>query len=990
MSNENLTSRSPRVGGNNGFIHPSIRAIFRTASTLASTVRSASSSVVSTISSASDDSPREQVQWASFDTVDFQKGHSQKVLLLTYSNGFQVWNVEDASDVWELVSKRDGPVAHLRVQPQPILNGCNTALDAARPLLLIVTSDTINCRSNGIPNQVAKGYNGCLGSPSSLGENHFAPNTVKFYSLLSHTYVHTLRFRSAIHSVRCSVRIVAVATVAQVYCFDAATLESTFSVITYPSPPLGPNGLSLGYGPLAVGSRWLAYAPNQPLLTNTGRVSPQHLSPSPGVSPSTSPANGSLVAYYAKESGKQFAAGIVTLGDLGYKALSKYYSDGLGSPEPGSPLQRNSSNLHLEHAGTVHIRDFINRVLVAQFRAHDSPLSALCFDHTGTLLVTASIHGHSINVFRIMPGLSTHGSSYDITTSHVHLYKLSRGVTNAIIQDIAFSEDGHWIVVSSARGTSHLYCISPYGGMGGPVILNTDMALGVSPMRMLPWWCSLGPVKSTQQALSSPPPPVSSSVVGRIKNGNIWRSTVNGACSVANGRAPISTGAVAVVFHDGRHKSDLEGSQSSLKEQLWALSPSGHLIRYAIHLPATGGLHDGTTSAGAMKEMAEARVVVEPLEKWDVSRKANYLEREEGIENLLAHDAVHDNPRRSLSASITLCTENGREESTCDEMHSLFLSKAEVQMQHFRPPLWAKPQISFHNFTGMAAFNDGGEIEIEKIPSRVVEVKRKDLVPVYDRLKAYQFGENVRDKNHLWHGTSNSSSSHSGMYGLIEQGAGGIPIQHSSSGSSCDSEGSTCGSNLQSRLHHAYQELVPNHQSCTGTKQRPEQKHTHDTTFAVGCVEERMNVLSVSSGFVRSGFPYSDAHNVSSNLGRAGNAGKELHSGKINNTNDVLTISNSYLISQGGCKHVSSLVPMSNFTRVEEETLYHTSLPSNVDHDSPQGSHHVGEKFSMQDIEVTAEDAESTDDGNSKNEDYGGEQGDDGWEGAIFPFAEDC
>ncbi|MCO5574460.1 hypothetical protein L7F22_028245 [Adiantum nelumboides] len=439
MSNGGLPSRSPRAGRSNSFLPTSIRAIFRGATSLASTVRSAGTSVASSISSATDDHQREQVQWAGFDTLELGSGRSQRVLLLTYVNGFQVWNVEDANDVWELVSKRDGSVALLRVQPQPILDACDTALDAARPLLLVVTSDVTVCRSNGIPSRPANGYSGIGGSPPSFGENHFVPTLVKFYSFRNHTYVHTLKFRSAIHSVRCSIRIVAVATAAQIYCFDAATLKSTFSVITYPSPPPGPNGLSLGYGPMAVGSRWLAYAPNQPLSSNTGRVSPQHLSPSPGVSPSTSPANGSLVAHYAKESGKQFAAGIVTLGDLGYKAFSKYCTDGLGSPEPGSPLQRNNCNLHAEHAGTVHVRDFVSRVLVAQFRAHDSPLSALCFDHTGTLLVTASIHGHNINVFRIMPGLNT--SFYDATASHAHLYKLSRGVTNAIteqINDVSF------------------------------------------------------------------------------------------------------------------------------------------------------------------------------------------------------------------------------------------------------------------------------------------------------------------------------------------------------------------------------------------------------------------------------------------------------------------------------------------------------------------------------------------------------------------------
>ena len=81
------------------------------------------------------------------------------------------------------------------------------------------------------------------------------------------------------------------------------------------------------------------------------------------------------------------------------------------------------------------VRDFDTKVVIAQFRAHTSPLSALCFDPTGTLLVTASIHGHNINVFRIMPVTNMNGANtglYDASASHVHLYKLSRGMTNAV------------------------------------------------------------------------------------------------------------------------------------------------------------------------------------------------------------------------------------------------------------------------------------------------------------------------------------------------------------------------------------------------------------------------------------------------------------------------------------------------------------------------------------------------------------------------------
>lgn len=80
----------------------------------------------------------------------------------------------------------------------------------------------------------------------------------------------------------------------------------------------------------------------------------------------------------------------------------------------------------------VVIKDFVSGAVVSQFRAHTSPISALCFDPSGTLLVTASIYGNNINIFRIMQSCSQNGSGYDWSTSHVHLYKLHRGMTSAV------------------------------------------------------------------------------------------------------------------------------------------------------------------------------------------------------------------------------------------------------------------------------------------------------------------------------------------------------------------------------------------------------------------------------------------------------------------------------------------------------------------------------------------------------------------------------
>lgn len=83
----------------------------------------------------------------------------------------------------------------------------------------------------------------------------------------------------------------------------------------------------------------------------------------------------------------------------------------------------------------VVIKDFVSRAVVSQFKAHASPISALCFDPSGTMLVTASVHGNNINIFRILPSSSQCDSgsqNFNWNSAHVHLYKLHRGMTSAV------------------------------------------------------------------------------------------------------------------------------------------------------------------------------------------------------------------------------------------------------------------------------------------------------------------------------------------------------------------------------------------------------------------------------------------------------------------------------------------------------------------------------------------------------------------------------
>ncbi|KAJ6876903.1 hypothetical protein NC651_029807 [Populus alba x Populus x berolinensis] len=254
-------SSSNNNNKNNRFIPNSLKFISSCIKTASSGVRSASASVAASIAGDHQDR-KDQVLWASFDKLELGPGSFKNVLLLGYSNGFQVIDVEDASNVTELVSRHDDSVTFLQMQPLPA--------EERGIEHHILCSWYVACDESKSSGPVLSGRDGF--NESHTGNVAISPTIVRFYSLRSHNYVHVLRFRSTVYMVRCSPRVVAVGLATQIYCFDALTFENKFSVLTYPVPQLGGQGMggvNIGYGPMAVGSRWLAYASDNPLVLNT-------------------------------------------------------------------------------------------------------------------------------------------------------------------------------------------------------------------------------------------------------------------------------------------------------------------------------------------------------------------------------------------------------------------------------------------------------------------------------------------------------------------------------------------------------------------------------------------------------------------------------------------------------------------------------------------------------------------------------------------------
>lgn len=94
--------------------------------------------------------------------------------------------------------------------------------------------------------------------------------------------------------------------------------------------------------------------------------------------------------------------------------------------------------------------------------AHTDAIVHLAFDPSGMLLLTADKRGHDFHLFRIHP----HPAGSTLASVH-HLYILHRGDTSARVQDMCFSPDSRWVTVSTLRGTTHVFPVTPYGGNVG-------------------------------------------------------------------------------------------------------------------------------------------------------------------------------------------------------------------------------------------------------------------------------------------------------------------------------------------------------------------------------------------------------------------------------------------------------------------------------------------------------------------------------------------
>uniref|UniRef100_A0A8D2L2G7 BCAS3 microtubule associated cell migration factor n=1 Tax=Varanus komodoensis TaxID=61221 RepID=A0A8D2L2G7_VARKO len=383
---------------------------------------------------------KEKIVWVRFENADLndtsrnaelhdvRSTNNEPPLLLTigYGDGIQIWSVPISGEAQELYSVRHGPVRTARVLPSPQISPqkCDNFAEK-RPLLAV-------CKSTGSSGT----------SPPYC--------CVDLHSLRTGEMVKSIQFKTPIYDLHCNKRILVVVLQEKIAAFDSCTFTKKFFVTScYPCP--GPN-----LNPVALGSRWLAYAENKLIRCHQSRGG----------------ACGDNIQSYAAtviSAAKTIKTGLTMVGKVVTQLTGTLPS---GATEEEMLAHSNTRRSPLvpgivtvidtETVGEGQVlvsEDSDSDGIVAHFPAHEKPICCMSFNPSGMLLVTADTLGHDFHVFQIL----THPWSSSQSAVH-HLYTLHRGETEAKVQDISFSHDCRWVVVSTLRGTSHVFPINPYGG----------------------------------------------------------------------------------------------------------------------------------------------------------------------------------------------------------------------------------------------------------------------------------------------------------------------------------------------------------------------------------------------------------------------------------------------------------------------------------------------------------------------------------------------
>lgn len=371
--------------------------------------------------------------WVNWSFSDEKTEKESLCLFIGYKKGFQIWNISDPEKIYEICSVYENidEIKAIEIIPS---NSQNSLLNSECPFLALLNVKTIEEEDE-------------ITTISKKSE-------IIIYSLEKYEVVKTITFDDNVEILKFKANKLALVVSLSSNELHIISLSdfSTAAVLTDIAPSQYDNHPAI----FDLGCRYLAYA------TTT--------------SPDTPDKNNKIqMSVVAEKVAKEVISGVKVLGNIGLQAVkaakNSYYQNSSSNETNNILINDESNNTKNEinyqfPVGMIKIfdikkllqsKDFNNVIPLAHFQAQHHYMEYIQFNESGSLLVTSSCEGFTLNIWK----LENH---FDKKSKPLMcLYKLKRGKTSARIESVSFSTDSRWVCVLSNHGTAHLYYIDPFG-----------------------------------------------------------------------------------------------------------------------------------------------------------------------------------------------------------------------------------------------------------------------------------------------------------------------------------------------------------------------------------------------------------------------------------------------------------------------------------------------------------------------------------------------
>jgi len=142
------------------------------------------------------------------------------------------------------------------------------------------------------------------------------------------------------------------------------------------------------------------------------------------------------------------------------------------------PLPKGSDTLSQESDNkiTVIIRNIKDDTIICKFSPrYFNGITVIKFSSSGTLLLLGNENAQQFYIYKLFPETHCRHLSPSLSSGKaaVLLYTIFRGYTSAKVSSVQFSLNERWVIISSAKGTSHIYRLDEHTEYSNnPIISN--------------------------------------------------------------------------------------------------------------------------------------------------------------------------------------------------------------------------------------------------------------------------------------------------------------------------------------------------------------------------------------------------------------------------------------------------------------------------------------------------------------------------------------